>query len=366
MEKKMDQIKRKRRLSALEAAVLGNILYIVIVLVYKNIFDVIRTSDFNFLFNGIQLLTVGVFWITLFMVCFKNISGNEKPKAFKYILYSLIPIFVLTGILTLVSILMPGQDTNSIWNQFTFLAAPTIFWYLPFGLIYQLIGNDVSIFIFFGISLIFTIVFQIIGIVLGRIVGHKYTEETRAEDQRDIEYDLEAKKSKKKSKKKSRLPKNASIGMEGLSNAQINEGFTPEEPETMNMTEVILQDPYANNADRGERPVNQRRAKQETGLFERIESNETQDSFAASTVKEPYEIEIKPAEMPDPGFNNTGKNEQPDTIDEWKLTHPIDTDQVETELKKHLESEDKSFLMETSAVRIINEEDIEEYYRNKK
>ncbi|MBU4438744.1 MAG: hypothetical protein L6276_01195, partial [Acetobacterium sp.] len=78
----MNQIKRKRRLSALEAAVLGNILYIVIVLIYKNVFDAIRTSDFNYLFNTIQFITVGAFWITLFAICFKSISANEKPKAF--------------------------------------------------------------------------------------------------------------------------------------------------------------------------------------------------------------------------------------------------------------------------------------------
>lgn len=100
-----NQIKRKRRLSALEAAVLGNILYIVIVLIFKNVFDLIRTSDFNYLFNGIQLLTVGAFWITLFAICFKNISGNEKPKAFRYVLYSLVPIIVLTATLTVVSIM---------------------------------------------------------------------------------------------------------------------------------------------------------------------------------------------------------------------------------------------------------------------
>lgn len=110
----------------------------------------IRTSDFNYLFNGIQLLTVGAFWITLLVICFKNISGNEKPKAFRYVLYSLVPIIVLTATLTVVSIMFPGQDTNSIWNQFAFIAAPTIFWYLPYGLIYQLIGGETSIFIWSG------------------------------------------------------------------------------------------------------------------------------------------------------------------------------------------------------------------------
>lgn len=360
----MNQIKRKRRLSALEAAVLGNILYIVIVLVYKNVFDAIRTSDFNYLFNTIQFVTVGAFWITLFAICFKSISANEKPRAFKYILFSLIPIVALTVALTLVSTLMPGQDTSSIWNQFAFIAAPTIFWYLPFGLIYQLIGSQISIFAFFGIALIFTVAFQVIGIIAGRILGRKYWEETRAEDERDLEYDRESKKEKKKTRKKPRMPKRESIGMEGLSNEQINEGFTPMEPETMNMTEVIIEDNYA----APERPNynKSKRAKSETGLFEKIDAVDESAFFNSEKGNQTFETDIKPAAMPEIKTDQGIVKEQAETIDDWQLTHPVSVEDLSRGMNQHQETDDKSFLMETSAVRIINEEDIEEYYRNKK
>jgi len=360
----MNQIKRKRRLSALEAAVLGNILYIVLVLIFKNIFDLIRSNDFNYLFNGIQLLTVGLFWMTLFAVCFKNISGNEKPKTFKYVFYSLIPIIVLTATLTIVATMNPGQDTNSIWNQFAFIAAPTIFWYLPYGLIYQLIGNEISIFVLFGIGLVLTIVFQVIGIVLGRILGRKYWEETRAEDQRDLEYDREAKKDKKKSRKKSRMPKRESIGLEGLSNEQINEGFTPKDSEIMSMTEVILDDSYvAPERTNYKKP---RRGKSETGLFETIDPIAEERLFSAEKVLPSYEAEIKPAAIPEISSSTASSKVQADTIGDWNQSHPIELENLNKGLNQHEETDDKSFLMETSAVRIINEEDIEEYYRNKK
>lgn len=360
----MNQIKRKRRLSALEAAVLGNILYIVIVLIFKNVFDLIRTSDFNYLFNGIQLLTVGAFWITLFAICFKNISGNEKPKAFRYVLYSLIPIIVLTATLTVVSIMFPGQDTNSIWNQFAFIAAPTIFWYLPYGLIYQLIGGETSIFILFGIGLLLTIAFQVFGIVLGRILGRKYWEETKAEDQRDLEYDLETKKEKKKPRKKSRMPKRESIGLEGLSDEQINEGFTPKTPETMNMTEVILDDAFVETERTNYKKP--RRSKSETGLFETIDLATEEKIFSSEKVQPSFEADIKPAAIPEIIIEAASSKAQSETAGDWKVSRPIEVEKLNQGLNQHEETNDKSFLMETSAVRIINEEDIEEYYRNKK
>ncbi|MBC3888466.1 hypothetical protein GH810_09115 [Acetobacterium paludosum] len=363
----MNQIKRKRRLSPLEAAVLGNILYLVIVLIFKGVFDVIRTDNFNYLFSGVQLLTVGIFWIALFVICFKNIGANEKPKTLKYIFFSLIPIVVLSVLLTAVSVLAPGQDTSSVWNQFAFLAAPTIFWYLPFGLIYQLIGSNISIFIFFGISLIFTVVFQLIGIVLGRIIGHKYLEETKAENEKEIQEDLNKKKEKKKNKKKSRLPKRTSIGIDGLSDEMINEGFTPKEPVSMNMTGVIIEDAYPTGNDKElyidndqERIIEPKTQKNESGLFERIASVDERTAFST-------EIEsIEPKRMPEIKAKDNEKTEKTTVANEWDVTEPMTLEQAEEEMRKHQESNDKSFLKETSAIRIINEEDIEEYYRNKK
>lgn len=360
----MNQIKRKRRLSALEAAVIGNILYIVIVLIYKNVFDTIRTSDFNYLFNTVQFVTVGAFWITLFAICFKSISANEKPRALKYIIFNLIPIVALTVTLTIISTLMPGQDTSSIWNQFAFIAAPTIFWYLPFGLIYQLIGSQISIFAFFGIALIFTVAFQVIGIITGRILGRKYWAETRAEDERDLEYDREVKKEKKKTRKKPRMPKRESIGMEGLSNEQINEGFTPMEPETMNMTEVIIEDNYVaperTNYNKSQKGISN------SGLFEKTDTVDESALFTSEKGAPTFETEIRPAAMPEIKTEQIVFKEQAKTIDDWQATHPIGVEDLSRGMREHEETDDKSFLMETSAVRIIKEEDIEEYYRNKK
>ena len=352
----MNQIKRKRRLSPLEAAVLGNILYLVIVLIYKSVFDVVRTDSFDYLFNGVQLLTIGIFWIALFVICFKNISGNEKPRVFKYIFFSLMPIVVLTASLTLVSLFAPGQDTMSVWNQFAFLAAPTIFWYLPFGLIYQLVGSSISIFAFFGISLIFTVVFQIIGVVLGRIMGHKYLEETKVEDTAaEASKELSSKKEKKKTRKKSKLPQRESIGIDGFSEEMINEGFTPDEG--VNMTEVIINDKT------GGRKPDRQPLKSETGLFERVVPFDEQLAVASDQA----DNSIEPAKIPSIITEKTVETVEKETAaDDWKVSEPMTLDQAQEKLKKHEESNDKSFLKETSAIRIINEEDIEEYYRNKK
>jgi hypothetical protein len=364
MEKIMNQIKRKRGLSALEAAVLGNILYIVIVLIFKNVFDQLRSSDFNYLFNGVQLLTIGMFWIILFAISFKNISGNEKPRALKYVVYSLIPIIVLTVTLTVVATMNPGQDTNSIWNQFSFIAAPTIFWYLPYGLIYQLIGSEISIFILFGIALILTIVFQLFGIILGRIIGRKYREETRAEDQRDLEFEAEAKKDKRKPRRKSKMPKRESIGLDGLSNEQINEGFTPKDTETMSMTGVIIEENYVAPERINYRKP--RRERSESGLFESVDATGEEKRFNAEKVPPTFETDIKPAAIPEIAAAKAASKAQSDSVDQWNQSNRIERDDLNKGINQHEETDDKSFLKETSAVRIINEEDIEEYYRNKK
>jgi hypothetical protein len=268
----------------------------------------------------------------------------------------LIPIVVLTVSLTLVSLFAPGQDTMNVWNQFAFLAAPTIFWYLPFGLIYQLVGNSISIFAFFGISLIFTVVFQIIGVVLGRIIGHKYLEETKVEDTAvAASKELNSKKEKKKSRKKSKLPQRASIGIDGFSDEMINEGFTPDEG--VNMTEVIINDKI------GGRKPDRQPLKSETGLFERVISLDEQLAVTSDKV----DNTIEPAKIPEIITEKANETVEKETAaDNWKVTEPMTLEQAQEKLKKHEESNDKSFLKETSAIRIINEEDIEEYYRNKK
>lgn len=406
MEITMNQIKRKRRLTAIETAVLGNILYLIIVTIFKSVFDIIgRTNSFNYLFNGLELAVIGLFWILLFGRNFKNVYAGEKPQYLKYIFFALIPIVILTVALTLVSLLWPGQDTNSIWNQFAFLAAPTIFWYLPYGLIYQLVGNYVSIFTFFGIALCSTILFQIIGIILGRATGRKYSEETRvAEEEKRIS--AKTKKVKNKRDKKTKRNQEVSIGMERLSEEMINEGFRPGEQESMMMTEVIIEDatqrekeaisiisteeiigdeisiPIAKASEslfiketletKTKTVKLQTELAEETGLFTKVETIDDMEAFLVGNngnnnqpivdrvVEEVVETSVIEEITKETVTLGTSVS------DEWQLTHPMDLDKIKEELDQHQKKEDKSFFMETSKIKIINEEDVEEYYRNKK
>jgi|GEM_PF-1085352 len=374
----MNQIKRKRRLTAIEAAVLGNILYLIIVIIFKTVFNIVgRTSGFNYLFNGIELAVVGLFWIILFGRNFKNIYASEKRHSIKYIFFTLIPIIILTGALTLVSLLWPGQDTNSIWNQFTFLAAPTIFWYLPYGLIYQLIGSYVSIYVFFGIALGVTVIFQIIGILAGQRMGKKYREETLVEEEAEEKRNVsKSRKAKRRWDGKGKKPQKVSIGMERLSEEMVNEGFKPGEQNSVMMTEVMIKDvpqqedsviskifdeeivkPEANKSE----SVSIKRTINQEDKSESIELNSTQKvTFENQPAAETVE-------------NSANQEETGETLTlektlsaEWKLTHPEDQEKIEEEKPRPKETGDKSFLKETSQIRIINEDDIEEYYRNKK
>ncbi|MBK5244041.1 MAG: UbiA prenyltransferase family protein [Eubacteriaceae bacterium] len=373
----MNQIKRKRRLTAIEAAVLGNILYLIIVIIFKSVFNIVgRTSGFNYLFNGIELAVVGLFWIILFARSFKNIYAGEKPRYIKYIFFTLIPIIILTVALTLVSMLWPGQDTNSIWNQFTFLAAPTIFWYLPYGLIYQLIGHYVSIYVFFGIALGVTVLFQMIGIVAGQRMGKKYREETRAEEAEEKLNVSKSQKTKRRWDGKGKKPQNVSIGMERLSEEMVSEGFKPGEQNSMMMTEVMIKDAPQQEDSVISKIFDEEIAKPEANKSGSVsikktinQEDKSQSVELSSTQKVAFENQPT-AETVEHSANQevTGETtilEKTLSV-EWKLTHPDDEEKIEEEKPSPKETGDKSFLKETSQIRIINEDDIEEYYRNKK
>ncbi|WKY44507.1 hypothetical protein Q5O14_18175 [Eubacteriaceae bacterium ES2] len=330
----MNQIKKKRRLSPLETSVFGNVIYILIVLLFKNIFDVFYGDEFNYFLSGIELLVVALFWIGLFAISFKNIYAGEKKRYGAYVFYSLLPILLLTAAVTAVTIFAPGQDTSSVWNQFTFLAAPTIFWYLPFGLIYQILNGSITIFTHFAISLLITLVFQVTGIAIGRLMGRKYWLESSAE----LQVAEEGKPAPRSRRKKSKVRSREVIGMEGMSDEIMNENFVPEKPEIM--TEVIIEDHDQPRMVRRKK-VDPRRRDAENFADEALDDTaavfEQQESSASIPILEDAaEVggETRISETRGAG------NEQSD--------------------------DDKSFLMETSQVRIINDEDIEEYYRNKK
>ncbi|MGL4607642.1 MAG: hypothetical protein ACRCU3_09285 [Eubacteriaceae bacterium] len=362
----MNQTIRKRRFTAIETAVLGNILYLVFVAVFKALIDIVgRDGNFNYLFNGIELLFIGLFWIFIFANNFKKIYAGEKPGYVKYIFFTLIPVILLTSALVSVSMLTPGSDPNSVWNQFAFLAAPTIFWYLPFGLVYEFIGNAVPIYVFYGVSLLITVFFQVLGMIIGRMMGRKYWNETKLERQADEENDRVEKKSRKRNKKIGN-----SKGEQSLSEPLVVEKPIQEERNIV-MTQVII--PEVEDVDPYEEVImNEERR---TTFSENIQT--TSDVFQPSTITEERpEIEIENVSRETFGdfdsLLNTVVNEKEEKISdtsEWQMTTPIEIEKIQEELNKKSEpkiNNDKSFFMETSQIRIINEEDIEEYYRNKK
>ncbi len=333
----MNQVIKKRRLSPLETSIAGNVIYILLVLVFKNIFDAIASTSFNYTVSAIQLGVVGLFWIGLFAISFKNIYAGDKKRYFSYVFYTLMPILILTTSVTLVTIFAPGQTANTIWNQFTFLAAPTIFWYLPYGIIYQLTDAAITIFVLFGIGLVMTLVFQITGIVFGRLLGKKYWLETKVESQ---ESDRIQEKKEKTKKRRRNKKQREFIGMDKLSDEIASESFRPEKPE--HMTQVIIED-----ASQSMRNISTKDQREK--LFQKISAEK------GGLVKKDDSQAPKPAAIP--------ILEDADLIgDNIRIS--------EETLNRHDEGnkagdDDKSFLMETSQIKIIDEEDIKKYYQDK-
>ncbi len=343
----MNQIIKKRRLSPLETSVFGNVIYVLLVLIFKNIFDASGSSNFNYLVSGLQLGVVGVFWIGLFAVSFKNIYAGDKKRYFSYVFYTLIPILILTASVTLVTIFAPGETASAIWNQFTFLAAPTIFWYLPYGIIYQLTDATITVFVLFGIGLLMTIIFQISGIILGRILGKKYWLETKKES-KEAQV-IQEKKEKVRKRKKSKKQREF-IGMEKISDEITSESFRPEKPE--HMTQVIIED--SNQSKRNVSTKDQREK-----LFQKITSEKSQvERNKDSQQDPPSKTDLrppKPASIP--------ILEDADRIGE-DIRINEETIREKDPRKEALEA-DKSFLMETSQIKIIDEEDIKNFYKDK-
>lgn len=158
----------KKRMSPIETALLGNLIYIVLVLILKNVLDLIgNDGNYKLWFGAIELVITAGYWIILNWFLFRNPASHQDGSYAKYIFFSLLPILVFTIVSTIVIYAAPGTNFTSAWNEFTFLVAPTIFWYLPYGLIYHFIGSAIPIVVYFIICLILVIVFQGIGIAMG-------------------------------------------------------------------------------------------------------------------------------------------------------------------------------------------------------
>lgn len=158
----------KKRMSPIETALIGNLIYVVLVLIFKGILDLMgNDGNYGIVFGAVEFVLTAAYWIGLNWFLFRNPASHQDGSYGRYVLFSLLPILVFTIISSVVIYTAPGTEFTSAWNQFTFLVAPTIFWYLPFGIIYNFIGSYLPIVAYFGLCLLMVIIFQVIGISLG-------------------------------------------------------------------------------------------------------------------------------------------------------------------------------------------------------
>lgn len=158
----------KKRMGAFESALLGNVLYILGVLIFKVILDLIGTAGgYNMIFGAVEFSVMSLFWVAFNWLMFRNVADGKKGGYARYIFYSCLPIIIFTIGTAVIMYGFPGQGFSATWNQFSFVVAPTLFWYLPFGLIYHFLGGILPMAAYFGIYLLWVIVLQAIGIAAG-------------------------------------------------------------------------------------------------------------------------------------------------------------------------------------------------------
>ncbi|MDO4287642.1 MAG: hypothetical protein Q4C55_00500 [Eubacterium sp.] len=158
----------KKRIGAFESALLGNVLYILGALIFKVALDIIGTAGgYNLIFGAVEFGVMSLFWVIFNWLMFRNVADGKKGGYGRYIFYACLPIILFTAGSLVVMYAFPGQGFSATWNQFSFVVAPTLFWYLPFGLIYHFIGSYLPVAAFFGISLVWVILLQSVGIALG-------------------------------------------------------------------------------------------------------------------------------------------------------------------------------------------------------
>ncbi len=176
----------KRRMSPIESALAANLIYIILVLIFKVINDGLAgmsdTVQYNYVLGGVELAVAVVFWIGYNWYIFRQASPKKQGSYAGYIFLTMLPIMVLTIAMILVVYLVPGNSFTTAWNQFSFLVAPTVFWYMPFGLLYATVGQMLPIAVFMLMCFILVVAFQVVGIAVGSSQRRKMREEAEKEE----------------------------------------------------------------------------------------------------------------------------------------------------------------------------------------
>ena len=165
----MNNFYLKRRLTPMGAALLGNFIYLIVCVIMQQILKPsnMAGNDYNIIIGIIEFAVVVGFWVLFYYLTFRrHISAHGSPY-WQYILFSILPIFLITVAGGILLYLFPVNDFASIWNEFSFLMAPMLFYYIPFGLLFKVIGSSIPFMAFLGICLVIMMLAQVLGIALG-------------------------------------------------------------------------------------------------------------------------------------------------------------------------------------------------------
>ena len=164
-------IRLRRRLNSLSTALIANILNLLLILIFKGILDagVKSNGSYNMTYGVIELVVIVGFWIYFTYAAFKSSTDDDDNQVFgKYLLYSLLPT-VIMAVLTTVIILKghPGIRFLKVWNAFTFVVSPTLYLFLPFGVLSVWLGSRVPFIAFMFICIGVIAAAQAVGYAFG-------------------------------------------------------------------------------------------------------------------------------------------------------------------------------------------------------
>ncbi len=176
-------------------AILGNVLYILLVVTFKEVGKLFPVGGFvNLVYNLAVLGVTLLFWMLYFAFVTRNIIDKRYGGFFKYIFLMNLPIFIFTGFTTFLVYYTNIQGFSANWNAFNFIVAPTLFWFLPFGAFTYIWDTlPLPLWVYPYMALAVTVVFQSVGIALTgqyrrKILGFAQERRKRLEEQEAADY----------------------------------------------------------------------------------------------------------------------------------------------------------------------------------
>lgn len=160
--------KLTKRMSIFNAALFVNIGYLIVVLILKGIQGLV-TSDgvYSTVFGITEFVVAAIYWIGFNWILFRKADVSDYSRKAIYIIMNLLPAIIFTLLTIFIMYVTPGYDFSTAWNQFTFVIAPTLFWYLPYGYLFYATGMMLPIAAMMIICLLFAGVMQFIGVMIG-------------------------------------------------------------------------------------------------------------------------------------------------------------------------------------------------------